>query len=140
MDAGRGRAVGVAVSYVDLEARVGKDHPLRTIRCIVNEALAALSGEFSALYARMGRPSIPQRSFCGRCCCRRSIRGDESAFLGSRRRKKRAIIFRPFEQAFAWPVFDLAKRLARRYKAAGGNKLVEPLPKRGEASAIVVLE
>ena len=26
---------------------------------IVNEALAALSGEFSALYARMGRPSIP---------------------------------------------------------------------------------
>jgi transposase len=50
---------GSLFSYVDLEARVGKDHPLRTIRCIVNEALAALSGEFSALYARMGRPSIP---------------------------------------------------------------------------------
>jgi hypothetical protein len=44
---------------VDLEARVGKDHPLRTIRGIVNEALRALSGEFSTLYARMGRPSIP---------------------------------------------------------------------------------
>ena len=26
---------------------------------MVNEALASLSGEFSALYARMGRPSIP---------------------------------------------------------------------------------
>jgi transposase len=50
---------GTLFSYVDLEAQVGKDHPLRTIRCIVNEALAALSGEFSALYARMGRPSIP---------------------------------------------------------------------------------
>ena len=50
---------GSLFSYVDLEARVGKDHSLRTIRCIVNEALAALSGEFSALYARMGRPSIP---------------------------------------------------------------------------------
>ena len=50
---------GSLFSYVDLEARVGKDHPLRTIRAIVNEALAALSGEFSALYARMGRPSIP---------------------------------------------------------------------------------
>jgi transposase len=50
---------GSLFSYVDLEARVGTDHPLRTIRCIVNEALAALSGEFSALYARMGRPSIP---------------------------------------------------------------------------------
>ena len=41
-------------SYVDLEARVGKDHPLRTIRGVVNEALASLSSEFSALYARMG--------------------------------------------------------------------------------------
>lgn len=49
---------GSLFSYVDLEARVGKDHPLRTIRIVVNEALAALSGEFSALYARMGRSSI----------------------------------------------------------------------------------
>ena len=50
---------GSLFSYVDLEARVGRDHPLRTIRGIVNEALAALSGEFSALYSPMGRPSIP---------------------------------------------------------------------------------
>ena len=50
---------GVLFSYVDLEARVGKDHPLRTIRMVVNEALAGLSGEFSALYAQLGRPSIP---------------------------------------------------------------------------------
>src|ERR1700720_5032064 len=50
---------GALFSYVDLEARVGKDHPLRTIRMVVNAALAGLSGEFSALYARMGRPSIP---------------------------------------------------------------------------------
>ena len=50
---------GSLFSYVDLEARVGKDHPLRSIRGIVNEALAALSGEFSALYSRIGRPSIP---------------------------------------------------------------------------------
>jgi transposase len=50
---------GALFSYVDLEARVGEDHPLRTIRLVVNEALAGLSGEFSALYARMGRPSIP---------------------------------------------------------------------------------
>jgi transposase len=50
---------GSLFSYVDLEARIGKDHPLRTIRGVVNEALAGLSNEFSALYARMGRPSIP---------------------------------------------------------------------------------
>src|SRR6202041_1051456 len=50
---------GSLFSYVDLEARVGQDHPLRTIRLIVNEALAALAGEFSALYSPIGRPSIP---------------------------------------------------------------------------------
>jgi transposase len=50
---------GTLFSYVDLEARGGKEHPLRTIRSIVNDALASLSGEFSALYARIGRPSIP---------------------------------------------------------------------------------
>jgi transposase len=50
---------GELFSYVDLEARVRADHPLRAIRAIVNEALSALEREFSGLYARMGRPSIP---------------------------------------------------------------------------------
>lgn len=47
-------------SYVDLEARVRRDHPLRAIREIANDALHSLSGDFEALYAhRLGRPSIP---------------------------------------------------------------------------------
>jgi transposase len=50
---------GSLFSYVDLEARVGAQHPLRTIRGLVNEALAGLSSDFSAMYSRMGRPSIP---------------------------------------------------------------------------------
>jgi transposase len=50
---------GSLFSYVDLEARVGQNHPLRAIRAIVNEALTALAGEFSALYSPIGRPSIP---------------------------------------------------------------------------------
>jgi transposase len=50
---------GSLFSYVSLEARVAKDHPLRAIRGVVNEALAALSGEFSAIYSPLGRPSIP---------------------------------------------------------------------------------
>jgi transposase len=50
---------GWLFSDVDLEARVGRNHPLRMIRTIVNEALARLAGDFSALYSRMGRPSIP---------------------------------------------------------------------------------
>ena len=51
---------GSLFSYVDLEARVRPDHPLRTIREIANAALADLSKEFGALYPpRQGRPSIP---------------------------------------------------------------------------------
>ena len=50
---------GSLFSYVDLEARVPKDHLLRTIRDIVNDALSELSRDFAALYAPLGRPSIP---------------------------------------------------------------------------------
>ena len=49
---------GELFSYVDLEARVRQDHPLRAIRGIVNEALSGLELEFSALYSPIGRPSI----------------------------------------------------------------------------------
>jgi transposase/IS5 family transposase len=53
---------GGLFSYIDIEARIAGDHPLRQIREIVNEALAALDGIFAKLYAREGRPSIaPER-------------------------------------------------------------------------------
>jgi transposase len=50
---------GALFSYVDLEARVRKDHPLRLIRGVVNEALEAMGDDFATLYSRTGRPSIP---------------------------------------------------------------------------------
>ena len=50
---------GSLFSYVDLETRVPKDHPLRAIREIVNAALADLSADFATMYAPLGRPSIP---------------------------------------------------------------------------------
>ena len=50
---------GELFSYIDLEKRVRADHPLRTIRAMVNDALAALERDFSALYSPIGRPSIP---------------------------------------------------------------------------------
>jgi len=49
---------GSLFSYVDLEARVRGDHPLRTIREIANAALSDLSPAFTALYTDFGRPSI----------------------------------------------------------------------------------
>jgi transposase len=56
---GEDQRSGGLFSYVDLEARVPADHPLRPIRAIVDAALSALSGEFAALYSHLGRPSIP---------------------------------------------------------------------------------
>jgi transposase len=56
---GEDRQSGGLFSYVDLEARVPADHPLRPVRVIVDDALSALSGEFAALYSHLGRPSIP---------------------------------------------------------------------------------
>jgi transposase len=49
---------GSLFSYVDLDARVRRDHPLRTIRGIANAALSDLSKAFAALYTDFGRPSI----------------------------------------------------------------------------------
>lgn len=46
-------------SYVRLEERVPRDHPLRAIRALVDAVLAELSPEFAKLYSRVGRPSIP---------------------------------------------------------------------------------
>ena len=51
---------GSLFSYVDLESRVRRDHPLRPIREIANAALLDLSEDLAALYPpRLGRPSIP---------------------------------------------------------------------------------
>ncbi|MDQ2860532.1 MAG: IS5 family transposase [Pseudomonadota bacterium] len=56
---GSDRRSGALFSYVDLEARIRGDHPLRPIRRLVDATLEALSGDFSVLYSGMGRPSIP---------------------------------------------------------------------------------
>jgi len=46
-------------SYVSLEHRVPADHPLRTMRALTDAALTRLSCRFEAMYATVGRPSIP---------------------------------------------------------------------------------
>jgi len=56
---GEDRQQAALFSYLSPEARVPQDHPLRTIRQLVDGALATLSPRFDALYAERGRPSIP---------------------------------------------------------------------------------
>ena len=72
---GRDERTGCLFSYVDLEDRVPAKHPLRVIRRIVNDVLAALDGEFAKIYADSGRPSIPPERLC---------KVDGGAGLGSR--------------------------------------------------------
>jgi transposase len=49
-------------SYVPLEQRIPRDHPLRRIRPMVDRGLEEMWSHFEALYARRGRPSIaPER-------------------------------------------------------------------------------
>lgn len=55
---GHDQTSGHLFSYLDLEARVPANHPLRTIREIVNDVLVSLSPDFEAMYSRLGRPSI----------------------------------------------------------------------------------
>ena len=50
---------GNLFSYIDLEARVPGNHPLRVIREIVNDVLSGLASDFEASYSHTGRPSIP---------------------------------------------------------------------------------
>src|SRR5215472_16127829 len=46
-------------SYLSPEARVRKDHPLRAIRAMADQALEQMSRRFDRMYAKTGRPSIP---------------------------------------------------------------------------------
>ena len=47
------------LAFVDPEARVRPDHPLRTVRQMADDALAELSPLFDGVYAEIGRASIP---------------------------------------------------------------------------------
>lgn len=44
-------------SYIAIEDRIPTDHPLRTMRALVDPILRELSPRFAALYAEHGRPS-----------------------------------------------------------------------------------
>lgn len=45
--------------YFSPETRVPRNHPLRRVRALADEALKGLSSTFSAMYSHTGRPSIP---------------------------------------------------------------------------------
>jgi hypothetical protein len=54
-------------SYISPEARLRADHPLRKIRAMADEALKSMAARFDAMYARIGRPSIPPEKLLREC-------------------------------------------------------------------------
>ncbi len=56
---GNDEQAGVVFSYINPEERIPADHPLRQIRAMIDRAMRELWAHFQALYARVGRPSIP---------------------------------------------------------------------------------
>ena len=55
---GSDERTGSLFSYVGIERRLRSDHPLRAIRALTDETLAAMERELAALYSGFGRPSI----------------------------------------------------------------------------------
>ena len=49
---------GKMFSYVSAERRIAADHPLRSMRQMVDAVLKEMSPRFDGLYAKVGRPSI----------------------------------------------------------------------------------
>ncbi len=60
----RGRTTGQPNLFVklNLEAMVPPDHPLRAIKRMADESLAAMSRTFAAAYSKIGRPSVLPRA------------------------------------------------------------------------------
>ena len=52
------RQVGM-LTLVTPEQRVSKEHPLRGVKVLADEALRELSASFDQMYSTTGRPSIP---------------------------------------------------------------------------------
>ena len=50
---GRRDPQATMLAFVDLEERVPKDHPLRTIKAVAADALERLSAEFDRMYSKV---------------------------------------------------------------------------------------
>src|SRR5271169_5676411 len=90
---GEDRTSGALFSYVDVEARIAANHPLRAMRRLTNAALADLDARFSALYEGIGRPSIPPE---------RLLRAVLLQLLYSLRSERQLVERIEFDMLFRW--------------------------------------
>ena len=90
---GEDRTSGALFSYVDVEARIPAQHPLRAMRRLTNAALSELDPRISALYEGIGRPSIPPE---------RLLRASLLQLLYSIRSERQLVERLEFDMLFRW--------------------------------------
>ena len=56
---GRRDPQATMLAFVDMEERVPKDHPIRSIKAVADEALERLSPEFDRMYSKVGQSVRP---------------------------------------------------------------------------------
>ena len=106
---------GWMFSYISPEKRVPQDHPLRSIRTMVDEALRGMSSQFAKLYSRTGRPSVAPEKL---------IRALLLQALYSIRSERLLIEELEYNLLFRWFVglrISVGERFLKRYVATGGQ-------------------
>ena len=53
---------------VSPESRVPRDHPVRDLKRLADQALKRLARTFDRMYAETGRPSVPPERLPKACC------------------------------------------------------------------------
>ena len=81
---GSDELTGSMFSYVNIEARIPANHPIRIIRRIVNEVLAGLDAAITAMYSGSVGLQLHLRGYCAARCCRSFSRSVQSASLWNR--------------------------------------------------------
>ena len=73
---------------LSVEGQIPHDHPLREVKALADEALAALSPLFDEMYAETGRPSVPPERLLKRRVTLGADRGyDTRAFVANCRER-----------------------------------------------------
>ena len=125
---GEDRTSGALFSYVDVEARIPAQHPLRAMRRLTNAALSEFDPRISALYEGIGRPSIPPE---------RLLRASLLQLLYSIRSERQLVERLEFDMLFRWfvglsideRVFDASTFSKNRRHARGRARVSVVAPR-----------
>ena len=115
---GSDERTGSLFSYVGIEGRLRADHPLRAIRALTDETLAAMERELAALYSGLGRPSIAPQML---------LRAMLLQAFYSVRSERQLMERMEFDLLFRWPHPELVegRRAGRRRAGVGRLDLLE---------------